>query len=63
MGHSRQPHGVNYKVNGIKIKLLKIVFGYDSLIKKIPLIVGLTYYVAMEELLGKVPVLSTFLPP
>ena len=36
---------------------------YDSMIKKIPFIVCLTYCVAMEELLGKVPVLPAFLPP
>ena len=33
------------------------------MIKKIPFIVCLTYCVAMEELLGKVPVLPAFLLP
>ena len=56
MGHSRQPHGVDFKVNRIKTNLLIKVFRHDSLIKKIPLIVGLTYCAAIEELLGKVPV-------
>ena len=36
---------------------------YDSLIKKILLIVGLTYCVAMEKAFGKIPVLPAFLPP
>ena len=36
-------------------KILKKDFRYDSLIKKIPLIVGLTYCVATEKHLGIVP--------
>ena len=49
--------GFNLKVHGIKK-----VFRYDSLIKIIPLIIGLTYCVNSGELLDKVPVLSAPLP-